>query len=315
MLAGVTDKNLDMFAVNTQNLSISPSSLGNLADLTKRADHFSGLIVAALTDSTDSSDNITAADLGLADSYTISLWNYCSTTGSNTTCTKAKFNWAASALNTTSITSLTSSTGVTVTLPKELTSALNSFAVVSKWTEVVYIVAVVTCVVELLFGLVAICSRIGSCCTFLISGLSTVAIVAASVLATAQSAVVVGALDSTTKAFGVHASFNTSFLSITWLAVLFSLAGGLFWLFTICCCASDHHSNRGFKRNSRAGNDNEKLIPAGMYQPVGNQHAGYAGQQSGVYAPQTQREFGVPLTNVKPMRMDGAYEPYSHTVI
>ena len=319
MLAGVTDKNLDMFDIKTQNLSISSSSLANLENLGRR--HLGGLTSSALENavSTSSTTNITASDLGLADSYKVSLWNYCSHTGSASNCTKAKFGWASSALNVTAIEALASTTaGVTITLPKEMTTSLKTFTIISKWTEVVYLIALVTCVVELVFGLFAICSRAGSCCTFIISGLSTVSIIAASILATVQSAVVTGAVDSTAKAYGVKASINTSFLATTWMAAAFSIAGGLFWMFTICCCAADHHSKKSsslFGR-SRGGDDNEKLIPTGAYQRVNDPneyHSGYAGQTQGVY--NGQQQFGAPSQNVKPMRGNGAYEPYKQTVL
>ncbi|PMD33835.1 hypothetical protein L207DRAFT_517863 [Hyaloscypha variabilis F] len=314
MLAGVTNHNLDMFEVNTKNLSISSNSLANLENLiTKR---FTGLdhLTAAALNNAASGNNITAADLGLADTYKVSLFNYCYQTGTNTTCTKAEFNWAASALNTTAIEKLASTTaGVTVTLPKELTTSLHTFTVVSKWTEVVYIIAFVTCVSELIVGLFGFCSRIGSCCTFLISGISTVAIVAASIMATIQSSIVVGAIDSVAKAYGVHSSIDTSFLATTWLAAAFSIGGGLFWMFSMCCCAADHHKHSN--RRSRGG-DTEKLIPTGQYQRVGepaDHFHPYAGQQQGVYAPQ-QQPYGVPSNN-KPIRASGAYEPYAHAAI
>jgi hypothetical protein len=314
MLAGVTNHSLDMFEVNTKNLSISSNSLANLENLvTKRA--LSGLTNEALSNANAAATagvNFTAADLGLADTYKVSLFNYCYQSGTNTTCTKAKFDWASSALNTTAIQKLASTTtGVTVTLPKELTTSLHTFTVVSKWTEVVYIIAFVTCAVELFVGLFGFCSRIGSCCTFLISGISTVAIVAASIMATIQSSIVVGAIDSVAKAYGVHSSINTSFLATTWLAAAFSIGGGLFWMFSMCCCAADHHKHSN--RRSRAG-DTEKLIPTGAYQRVGepDHFHPYAGQQQGVYEPQEQ--FGVPSHN-KPVRGNGAYEPYAHAAI
>jgi len=311
MLSGITNKNLDLFEVNTQNLSISSSDLQNLENLVKREDHFSGLTIAALGNAaaTAASINITAADLGLADSYKVSLWNYCSVTGSKTNCTKAEFNWAATALNTTTIEKLASSTsGVTVTLPTSLTSALHTFTIFSKWTEVVYIIAVITCAFEIFLSIFAFCSRAGSCLTFLISGLSTTTIIAASIMATVEASIVTASIDSVAKAYGAKSTINTSFLATTWLAVAFSIASGFFWMFTICCCASDHHSNKS--RRNRGGDDAEKLIPTGAYQRV--EETGYhPGQQTGVYNAQ---QYATPAHNVKAER-GGAYEPYSHSAI
>jgi hypothetical protein len=316
MLAGIANKNLDMFEIKTQNLSISSNSLENLAsEIFKRDAHITELTVTALNNHSTSvldGNNITAADLGLADNYKVSLWNYCSQTGSNVNCTSAKFNWAASALNTTAIDAMlnANSAGVNVTLPEELTSSLKTFIVVSKWTQVVYIIAFVTCAIELFFGIFAICSRAGSCLTFLISGLSTITILAASILATVQSSVVTGSVDASAKAYGVKASINTSFLATTWLAVVFSIASGVFWMFTICCCAADHRKNN---RRSRGG-DQEKLIPTGAYQRVNDPaeyHSGYGQQQQGVYAHGAQQpEYGVPTYNVKPAMGNAHLEPY-----
>ncbi|RDW82606.1 SUR7 protein-like protein [Coleophoma cylindrospora] len=327
MLAGVTNKNLEMFTINTANLSISSSSLTNLASLVSRDNHYynnallESMARAATSGSSASSINITASDLGLADSYRVTLWNYCSVTGTNVTCTKPAFNWAATALNTSSISSLASSTtGLTVTLPTEVTTALKTFTTVEKWTEVVYIIAIVATAVELVLGFFAMCSRVGSCCTFLLSGFSTVAIIAASIMATILSSTVVGAVDTAAKAYGVHSSLNTQFLATTWLAVAFSLASGLFWMFTICCCASDHSSRKSAKPWGRDRNheDAEKMIPVGAYQRVGGPDTTYAGQQHGIYNQQSgvhQGQYGVPMNNIKAQRSQQGYEPYSHTAI
>lgn len=319
-LAGVTDKSLDLFQVNTTNLSISSSTLLSLASSFRKRG-LGDLTIAALTTSTTSAEsalesaiasaigtnsavNITAAELGLADSYQVSLWGYCATTGKNTTCTKAKFNWAASSLNTTSIDVLASSTGINATLPSEVTSSLKTFTVVSKWTQVVYLIALIATAAELFLGIFAMCSRAASCVTYIISGFSTTATIAASIMATVLCSVTVGAIKTSAKAYGVEASIDTHFLAITWLAVVFSIASSFFWVFTICCCAADHHKNK--KNNRRSLNDQEKLIPQTMaYQKIDGPENVYAGQQHGVYH---QQQYHQPTRT-------GAYEPYSHGAI
>ncbi|ESZ91830.1 hypothetical protein SBOR_7782 [Sclerotinia borealis F-4128] len=319
-LAGVTDQSLDLFVVNTTNLSISSSALLSLENsILKRG--LGHLTVAALTPSatsaetslesaiasatgTDSAFNITAKDLGLADSYKVSLWGYCAITGKNTTCTKAKFNWAATSLNTTSIDTLTSSTRTNATLPSEVTHALKTFVVVSKWTQVVYIIALIATGAELFLGIFAMCSRAASCVTYIISGFSTTAVIAASIMATVLCSVTVGAIKTSAKAYGIDASIDTHFLAVTWLAVVFSIASSFFWVFTICCCAADHHKSP--KNNRRSINDQEKLLPQSMaYQKIDGPESGYiAQQQQGIYHPQQHQ----------PTRT-GAYEPYSHGAI
>lgn len=377
MLGGITDKNLALFEIRTQNLSISSSSLENLVDtitrrniefeldtITRRqgdldflkdlnldflkdldidnlsvsdiaqklkdkgyanADELAAKAKAAgssgvtnlLNEGKDAANdaisgtNITAKDLGLADYYKVSLWGYCSWTDGNRNCTTAKFDWASAELNKTAYQSIESTTGVTVTLPKDVRTALNTFGNVSKWTQVVYIVALVAAVVELIFGLFAICSRIGSCCTFIVSSIATTAIIAASVLATVLASITTGAVKATAKAYNVEATINKNYLAVTWAAAAFSIGAGLFWLFTICCCASSDHKSKkshgssssrgfaGFGKGSR-DSDTEKLIPGGSgYSRVGDDH-------------HTEYRGSVPMNNMQPQRA-AAYEPYAHT--
>ncbi|KAF4630374.1 hypothetical protein G7Y89_g7759 [Cudoniella acicularis] len=304
MLAGVTDKSLDMFDVQTKDLSISSSDLLGIEKLVTRFNpNLDTLTTQAIA---PNAVNITASTLELADSYKVSLWAYCRTTGTNTTCTKAKFNWAASAANTTQIEQLarTAINYNNVTIPKDITDALNTFIAVNRWTEVVYIIAIILTVLEIVVGLTGFCSRIGSCFTYILSGLSSTAIFAASTMATAESAIAVGSIKATAKAYGMDASLNTRFLATTWLATAFSLAAGFFWLFTVCCCAAEHKQRT---RRVRGG-DAEKLIPVGAYQRVDDPHHHNQGHAGG---------YNVPMQNVRPQQRGhgGAYEPYSHTAI
>lgn len=306
MLTGITSNGLYLFKANTKDLSIA---IADLSSLTKRADHMD-LAGSAVGDAVTSAvtgaagdliktTNITASDLGLFDSYTVSLWNYCYTTDDTTTCLPAKFDWAADATNiTTTLTNIATANGVSFA-DETLINAVKTFSLVVKWTEVVYILAAILAAVELVVGLFAFCSRVGSCCTFIVSAASTIAVIAAAGLSTFMAAVIVGTLTALNK-YGVSASFNTSFLAISWLAVAFSLGASLFWLFSICCCAPDHSARRD-KHKSSVG----EKVPYGGYQRVNdpflpnNHHA--TPQQTG-YIPATT----APAAAQR-------YEPYSHS--
>ncbi|KAJ9158491.1 Integral membrane protein [Coniochaeta hoffmannii] len=332
-LAGVTDKSLYMFRINTTNLEISPASLSSLVDARAAAPlefHDASLIdptgdsADAAADATTSavtadtkSSNITAADLQLNDLYDITLWNWCYTAQNGTrTCTKPQFNWAEKELNQTTdnLENIGNGFGVKITLPKEITSAIDTFGAITKWTEVVFIVAIIALAVELFFGIFANCSRAFSCLTFLVAGVATVAVCGFATLATAMSVVVVGAVEASAKFYGVQADFNTKYLAAVWIAAAFAIAAGFFWMFTVCCCKPDHSSRRsGRKRHlDEAG---EKLVPVGAYQPItddqgyggyNNNNNGYSNGHSNHpqygYAPQPRAA-----------RRDLAYEPYSHS--
>jgi len=300
-LAGVADKNLYMFQVNATGLSISPDYISRLV-----SGAGSGVFHDPnLLGSRQAKNNITAADLSISNLYDVGLWGYCYTpqTGPRA-CTKPAFNWAEAAFgsSTSQIHSLITATGQNVTIPKELTNAMNAFSTIARWTEIVFIIAYVCLGVELLFGLLANCSRAWSCVTWLVAGLATVAVCTAASLATAMAVVVVGSLEASAKVFGIKASFHTGFLSAVWIAAAFALAAGFFWLFTICCCKPEHR-DRGSKRNNR-DSQSEKLMPHGSYQPLHEpQHNGFYNNNAPQYGGPRYPSGG---------RSDLAYEPYSH---
>lgn len=321
-LAGVTDKSLYLFKINTTDLSISSSTITSLlsdrgladipslttrdfgSDVSGAADSIESAATAAGGDVSDivssataalasatagasdvtsavesavSGTNITAADLGLADAYIVSLWNYCevSSDGSKT-CKKARYNWAANATESfeTMINDVASSMGENITLPDTIKTAMSTFSTISRWTEIVFIIAFIALAAEIVLGFFANCSRAFSCCTTIIGMFATVAVIAAATLATATAAVVVAAVEGTAKAYGVTGSLNSHFLSAVWIAAAFAIAAGFFWLFTICCCSPDRRSSRGQSGWSRSKHADEtgSTIPmssgAGGYQQI-----------------------------------------------
>jgi len=278
---------------------------------------------------------VNAQTLGLADSYTVGLWSYCAqtnnTNGSVTQkCSSAKAEFWFDPF---SIWNLSDTTAETAINSTTLTDSLKTYKTASKWTFVCYMIALVATVLEILFGVVAIFSKIGSCITTIVSSVGTVGIIAASVLSTVMWSIVVEAFNHELKKYGISASVSTKMLSVTWLAVAFSLASGFFWMISTCCCGStDRHYSRPSRRNRSS--DAEKLVPmaAGGYQQVHDPafvSSPYAGQPT-VYNPPTQQGYGnqeygevteygqssmhhaggVPA---KPLRdLDTSYEPYRH---
>jgi hypothetical protein len=310
-LAGMTDKGLFMFEINTTNLQLSPSSVSKILEggAGVHVPSLNDLNIPKIGQRQAGNGNITAAQLGFDDIYDVNLWNYCHTAHNGTRdCTKPSINWAESALNVTTgnINSMLTSTGMNVTLPKDITDAVKAFGTVSKWTQIVFIIGAVALGVELFFGLFANCSRIFSCLTWII-GLATAVVVGAGAgLATATSLIVTGAVKGTAKQYGVDAHFNVRFLVAVWIAAAFAIAAALFWMFTICCCAPDHSS----RRHSRArGADAEKFMPGGAtgYARISDPHGGYAPQGAGAGAGYAaQSSYGPAHQHT------GAYEPYSH---
>ncbi|KFY79638.1 hypothetical protein V501_02057 [Pseudogymnoascus sp. VKM F-4519 (FW-2642)] len=308
-LAGVTSSNLHLFEVAPKNLSITAEQFQNLdfKQKVKDAADAAGIDSSDVTAVTDFS--LTASSLGLGDKYDFFLWNYAELVGDVTTKSKPTFDYASNFTDTTTLEKLTSDANISVTIPDAVKTGLKTFATLVKWTEVVYIIACVTTALTVLVGIAGFFSRIGSCCTWIISGISCLAIIGFATLATVTSSVVVGALTASVKHYGVESSINTAWLAVIWIGAAASVASGLFWLFSVCCCANARKDNR----HSRAG-DSEKLLGTRGYQPVHDPYQGspYMGQQSGVY---NQQQHAIPMHNVKAADRAQAYEPYSHHAV
>ncbi|EGS18719.1 uncharacterized protein CTHT_0053270 [Thermochaetoides thermophila DSM 1495] len=343
-LAGVADKKLYMFRINTTDLEISPLNVQNILNQAGvnipnnvnldninipnnvNLDNINIPNVKIDIDKRQSqSKNITAADLGLHNLYDISIFTYCYTDQSGDRhCPKPAFNWARSALNTTpgDFNSLITTTGLNVTLPEEITSAIRVFTTVSRWTQYIYIAAIGALVVELFFGLFANCSRAMSCVTFLVAGVAAVLVGTAAAMATATAATVVGAVEASAKYYGVDSKINTRFLSAVWFAFTFAAAAALFWCFTICCCKPDRYKSAGGGVRHRDESASEKFIPlasgagasAKGYQRLSeaslgeNGNTGYYG--AGGYSAGYPRQYPEPVAYGA--QRESAYEPYSH---
>ncbi|KAH8197092.1 hypothetical protein TruAng_008731 [Truncatella angustata] len=244
------------------------------------------------TSTTTLTSNITATDLGLKDFYDITLWGVCTTdSDGKRECTKAKFDWAETELNTSSL--ITAS--YNITLPSEITGSISAFQKITKWTEVVYIIAMIALGIELVAGTFTYCSRAVSCITYLISGVATVAVCACAAMITAMAVIVVGAIEGTAKYYGVKGSINTNFLAAVWIGAAFTIAASLFWLFSACCCKRDH------TRSSKNHDDEKPFLPNGSYAPLHDNRNSYGYNNQQAY------------TGHNNARSDLAYEPYSHS--
>ncbi|KAL7620366.1 hypothetical protein AAE478_009361 [Parahypoxylon ruwenzoriense] len=334
-LAGVANHNMYLFRINVTDLSVDSATLqdfiGNFTnagdiqnsvndvqnsvsnkqnDITQsignaKSSFFVGSrspapqdissIISGVTGS-GSGENITASELGLANLYDFTLWGFCATEANGTeTCTKARFNWAEDELDTEWIHKLNNASGLNITIPQEVEDSLTTFKTLIRWTEIVYVIAMVALGLELVVGLFTACSRAMSCLTWLISGVATLAVIAAASMMTALAVIVVGVVLGVTSQYGGDANVNTSFLADVWLAVAFALGASLFWLFSICCCKPEH---RPHNKHSRNVSESEKFLPTGSYAPLGenNRNSGYS--------------YGAPQRGGA--RSDLAYEPYSH---
>jgi hypothetical protein len=277
-----------------------------LLDDTKDDDTTADQTLKATSDNKDVASSlegvkIHASDLDLANVYDFTLWGYCQTSqDGKRNCTKAQFDWASHELDLDWLEKLTVVADLNITIPKALNDGLNIYKSLNRWTEIVFIIAIVALALELVVGLFSACSRAVSCVTWLISGFATTAIIATAILLTFTGSVIIAAALGAGKHYGVKANINKKFLAVLWLSVAFAIGAGLFWLFSVCCCKPERRAHGKRSRHS----DAEKLLPSGSYAPIGDNHiSAYSGYNPG--APQAPQRAGA--------RSDLAYEPYSHS--
>lgn len=325
-LSGVTNKELFMFEIDLSELSISTDSIQSLInsravngrDILNDIGDAAGDVLGSDDENGSGGSSITPSDLGLDDVYKVSVWGYCKekSGGGDAECTKPKMNWANEALDTSFIEDISDALGSDFEIPQEITSALDTFKTVSRWTQIVFIIALAALGAQIIVGTFSACTRIASCICFLIAGLSTVATIAAAALSTATAAVIVGALEGSSEMYGAKGKMNSGFLALVWIAVSFAIGAAIFWLVTICCCSPDRSSRRERRKAKHA--DNEKGF-ASSYEPLQDPNDPYNhGANNGYYSSQASNNapsfYEQPYNSQYPShgRSDMAYEPYSH---
>lgn len=314
-LAGVAHHNTFMFKLDTRNITLDKQNLESLAqdagvDLNGIGKDL-GIDIDNLLNEAPST-NVTAKQLNLDYIFEVNLWGFCYVKDGKRECTKAEFDWASHALNDTYLKNFGTQAGVTIPLPKDIQGPIKAFRTVMKYTEIAFIAALVLLGVELVVGMLATFSRVISCLTWLIACVTTVIVFAAAGLATGTSAAVVGAVEASTKVFGVKGGIQTSFLAVIWIAAAFALGANLFWIFTICCCKPEHGRARGVRHRDNHP-DGEKLIPSRGYAPLGSEHEMTGFQQHPGQHTGYNNSYGQPARYPAGNgRSDLAYEPYSH---
>ncbi|RYP56163.1 hypothetical protein DL771_012108 [Monosporascus sp. 5C6A] len=296
-LTGITSTNLYMFRIDVSNLTIDASALTNLSgaandqleqlnNINSRS-HESSLnwhdesAVQGLNSNTNASsllsnldslerlNGLTARDLGLAKVYDVNLWGYCATYQDDAhNCTRPQFNWAQGRMSQDGnlLAPLQNIPGANNTAIPAIVDGLRVFEQLNKWTEVVYIIAMIALALEVAIGLFTACSRAVSCVTWLISGLAATLVVGAAAMMTVMASAAVGTVETFGSTQGAHGNLHMGFLSVAWLGSAFAIAASSFWLFTICCCKPE---NRPYQKKSRYSGEHEKLVPTGSYQPIG----------------------------------------------
>jgi hypothetical protein len=276
------------------------------------ADHTSGFTDNPANNVTDSAD-ISNGHIVVYNYYSVGLWNYCAGGGvmgvagtenedpaANVAfCTPRDVHFAFNPITVWGL----DSTFTTEFFSKDLTDALSAYeSSMSKAIGPLYIVTVCAAGVQIILGLFAIMSRLGSLVTTLSALVTTVLAGAFAIVSTIAFLTLDGAFNAALNKEGFSFEYGAQALAYTWLVVAFSLVGTLFWAFSSCCCSGKSD------RSSRRGRGGEKLLGADNgeygYQRMGSPQppAGFGGHGGA-----TAYSMG-PIS--APAGREGAYEPY-----
>ena len=306
---GGTDQNksayndLYFFRANTSRIQVNSSLLSANVPSNIATDNIPNLNLI------NGSSSPAGSVLGIKDFYHISLWNYCSgdfsTNATGQSHDDVKYCsphqnefW----FNPVDVWKL-NQTLADKLFSKELKTGLDTYRTVAKWMFVAYVVAVCTTILEILVGITALFSRLGSLATTVVSTLSSIFLIAFALTATILYSTLVATFNTALYDYQIHASLGRTIYVYVWLAVTFSLAAGFFWLISSCCCSGRSDRIKGYgDRDGRKGKKNA----AYNYERVESPYLGHSGNAPGYQAPL----HGMPMHNMGPRPT--AYEPFRH---
>ncbi|KAL3496353.1 SUR7/PalI family-domain-containing protein [Aspergillus germanicus] len=196
--------------------------------------------------------NESKKDGHLKDFYSVGLWSYCeggiSDQGNyqTTYCSSPRPKFWFNPVQVWRLNETTTGNSDDVEIPSHLAKALRVYHRVSLWMSSNYIIAITVTAIELLLGILSICSRWGSCVTSLVSAVACLFTIAGAVMATVIFSVLKGTFATAMRDLNISSDLGSRVLAASWAAVLSSLAALIFWVVTTCCCSgrSGHSSTR-----------------------------------------------------------------------
>ena len=297
---------LYFFRANASNIDIDPK----LLDLPDNA--LTNQLVDGATETVKTA-------LDVKDIYHVHLWNYCDGDIANngtdhrssdkiTFCSPRKtYFW----FNPVEVWGL-NNTKIDQVFSKELRGGLSAYKTATKWLFICYVVALIATVVEILVGFLALFSRLGSLATTIVSCVSTVFFVGFALTATILYGTLAGTFNTALNKYNIRGSLGKNIYVATWLGVAFSVAAGLFWLLSSCCCSGRSEKIKGYGDGKKGKGESYGGMPG----------AGFFGQKPYNYQRMGSPEGGMPYHSQAqggshPMQTFGnqkqtAYEPFRH---
>ncbi|KAJ5641694.1 hypothetical protein N7490_005694 [Penicillium lividum] len=251
------------------------------------------------------------ADSLVKEFYDIGLMGYCDGTINNkkfntTSCSDPKAEFYFDPLSVWDL----DSTSIKDLLPSDYNKVMKVYKAVSKWMFIAYVVAFAVTIIEILVGIFAICSRWGSCVTTIFAIVGFLFTAAASITSTVLFSIFKSSLGTTLKAYGIKLTMGKNIFAATWLAVAFSLAALIFWVFSVCCCSGRSPYNHK-NRNIRSKGLTAEKAPY-TYEPIGAGAQPPFGHQQPTSYPPPPPPNSYPMTNQQ-QHHASPYEPFRHS--
>ncbi|OJD29497.1 uncharacterized protein BKCO1_790009 [Diplodia corticola] len=244
----------------------------------------------------------TTANDNLSDIYTVGLWNYCSGDKNSTGIDYCSGRKASYWFNPVEVWGL-NNTAAEDAIPDKLESGLKIYKKIASWMFAAYTIAFFATLATLLLGVLAVFSRWGSFITTFAASVATLFTLAASITSSALYGTLVATFKSVFEEYNIEASMGGKMMGITWLATAFSIAAGLFWVLSTCCCSGK--SDRSGRKKVTV--EKTPYTYERVHSPFGGAGAGAQHQQ------QPQQSYGnVPLRDMQGNKAPSAYEPFRH---
>lgn len=234
-----------------------------------------------------------ASELGLADFYTVGLWNTCEgkfkvdkdddkPIWKITKCNKAKGDFYFDIIKILKESSTFRGNGED-DIPKRLKDARSLSKRFHRVVLLCYVIAVIASVFTFLVGWFGLFSRWGSCVTLIFAEITMGTTFAGSLMATIIYQGYRGAFRLTRSKFGIDTEINGLVQALAWIAFGLAFVASFFWIFSSCCCSGkrDKIMGKDKKKEGKQIDDGDSIMGSANINSSSNrvEHSNVNGQQ------------------------------------
>ncbi|KAE8417298.1 SUR7/PalI family-domain-containing protein [Aspergillus pseudocaelatus] len=196
-------------------------------------------------------------------------------------------------------------------LPGKLKKSLDMYRNASLWMAIIYLIAVIATILEIMTCLVAVGgNRLGSCFAWLLAGVSLLFTTAMAIASTAVFATLATTVSIVLKPYGIIRHMGRHMYAVTWLAVMLSFLTSALWLLDCCCCSRYRTTARPITADQQQSYRHSSAPLKGLTAP---QDTSYPPPMVFTSPPSLQGSYQYPMHQIPPPSSPvGVYEPDKH---